>query len=378
MKDKKIQVAVLGCGNRGYYVVANLLKDSEQKVNIVSVFDPDPNEVERALNHWQMPDAIRSQSMEEAINAPGVQWVMIFSPNVYHKEQILAAFAAGKHVFTEKPLATSIGDCQEIYQAWRKTSLLFATGFVLRYAPIYRKAKELLDSGKFGRILTIEANENIRPDHGGYIMCNWRRLSKFSGPHILEKCCHDLDLINWFCGSLPSKVASFGGREFFKPENRNLEEKYGVKTFKRWRDPKSTETPFTNDTDMMDNQITIAEYRNRIRVTFTATMCNTIPERRMLFHCTEGVIELELYAGKLRCRKLGDEAITLYDIEGDGHGGGDSYIMKELFDCMTNGTLPKCGGSEGLESAVYALALDKAACTNQVIDLEPVWEKLER
>lgn len=74
--------------------------------------------------------------------------MMIFSPNAYHKEHILQAFAAGKHVFTEKPLATSIEDCQEIFEAYQKAGKLFATGFVLRYAPIYRKAYEILNSGK--------------------------------------------------------------------------------------------------------------------------------------------------------------------------------------------------------------------------------------
>lgn len=52
--------------------------------------------------------------------------------------------------------------------------------------------------------------------------------------------------------------------------------------------------------------------------------------------------------------------------------------MKELYDTMTNGTAPKCSGNEGLESAVFALALDQAARTGQVVDLEPVWKSLGR
>ena len=66
------------------------------------------------------------------------------------------------------------------------------------------------------------------------------------------------------------------------------------------------------------------------------------------------------------------------EVTGDGHGGGDDYIMKELYESMTTGAKPKCSGNEGLESAVYALALDKAAQTRQVVDLEPVWKELGR
>ena len=378
-EQKKIKVAVIAAGSRARLVVKNLLRDSERNVVIASVFDPDQAVMEEAiLQHWNSPEAKRCRSSEEAINTPGVEWVMIFSPNAYHKEHILQAFAAGKHVFTEKPLATSIEDCQEIFEAYQKAGKLFATGFVLRYAPIYRKAYEILNSGKIGRLIALEANENIVPDHGGYIMCNWRRLKKLAGPHILEKCCHDLDLINWFCNSLPSRVAAFGGRDFFRPENRNLEEKYGVKTFKSWWDPHTLETPFNNDTDLMDNMVSIAEFRNGIRTTFTATMSNRIPERRMRFNCTEGTMCLDLYTGILRYRNLADEGVTEIVCSGDGHGGGDDYIMKELYESMTKGVVPKCSGNEGLQSAVYALSLDRAAVSGEVVNLEPIWKSLHR
>jgi hypothetical protein len=52
--------------------------------------------------------------------------------------------------------------------------------------------------------------------------------------------------------------------------------------------------------------------------------------------------------------------------------------MKELYDSMANGTEPKCSGNEGLQSAVYALALEEAANTGKVFDLEPVWKTLGR
>ncbi len=375
--EKRFGVAVLGAGNRARYVVKNLLRDSGGAVRVVSAFDPDRTLLDETLRKiWGSSDALAASSAEEAIHAPGVDWVMVFSPNSCHRDHILAAFAAGKDVFAEKPLATTIDACKEISEAQRRSGRVFATGFVLRYAPIYRRAKELLDSGMFGRLLLIEGNENIAPDHGGYIMCNWRRLTKFAGPHILEKCCHDLDLINWFCGSLPSRVASFGGRDFFKPENNRLMEKYGEKTFKSWWDPHAQATPFTDDTDLMDNQVSIAEFRNRIRVTFTATMSNAIPERRLSFACAEGTMKLNLYSNIIRYRRLGDEGVTELNFSGDGHGGGDSYIMKELYETMSRGVPPKCSGAEGLRSAVFALALDQAARNGEIVDLEPVWKAL--
>ena len=378
MKKKKINVAVISAGNRAQGVVGNLLRDSENNVNVVSLYDPDPAEMEHFCSKLNLKETKCCSSAEEAIHLPGVEWVMVFSPNAYHKKYILAGFAAGKHVFSEKPLATTVEDCREVYQAHLKSGKLFATGFVLRYSPIYRKAKEILDSGRLGRIMTIEANENIPPAHGGYIICNWRRHSAIAGPHILEKCCHDLDLINWFCGSLPSQVASFGKREFFVKENQYIGDKYGEDRFLTWRDPHRNTTPFAGDNDLQDNQICIARFRNNILVSFCATMCNIIPERRMLFHCTEGNLILELYSSSIKYRNLADEKETEIKFSADGHGGGDNTIMKELYECMCEGSTPKCSGSEGLESAVFALALDQASQTGQIVDLEPVWKSLGR
>ena len=99
----------------------------------------------------------------------------------------------------------------------------------------------------------------------------------------------------------------------------------------------------------------------------------------MSFHCSEGNIIIDLYKAEIRCRNIADEGETVIEFAtADGHGGGDRFIMEELFDTMCAGTEPKCSGSEGLESAVYALALDQAARENKIIDLEPIWASLGR
>lgn len=377
--DRIVKVAVIAAGGRSRCVVGNLLRDSKNNVKIVAVYDPDKEAARTALGIWNSPDAAICDSLDEAVNFAGVEWVMVFSPNAFHKEGILAGFKAGKHVFTEKPLATSIDDCLEIYNAHKASNSLFMTGFVLRYAPIYRKAKELLTNGTLGQLLSIDANENITPAHGGYIMMNWRRLTKFAGPHLLEKCCHDLDLLNWLVGSLPSKVAGFGSLDFFKPENDHYASEFPAQTFDSWPDHQRTkENAFMSDKDLKDTQVAIMRYRNGVKVQFQATMANAIPERRMYFVCSEGSMVLELYSSSLRYRRIGEQETRTVDFGADGHGGGDTYIMKELYHTMCTGENPKSSGSEGLESAVTALAIDKAMNEEIMFDVEPVWKGLGR
>ena len=64
-------------------------------------------------------------------------------------------------------------------------------------------------------MISMEFNETLGFNHGGFIMGDWRRLTENSGTHLLEKCCHDIDLVNWMLESIPVKVASFGGVNFF-------------------------------------------------------------------------------------------------------------------------------------------------------------------
>ena len=379
MGRQNVGVAVIAAGSRSRSVVRNLLRDGKT-VSVKSVFDPDRALAAAAVEEWGS-DARVCDTCEQAIGTEGVDWVMVFSPNAFHHDHIVAGFEAGKHVFTEKPLATKIDDCREIHDAHVRSGLHFATGFVLRYAPLYRKIRETLDAGTIGTILSIDADENITPAHGAYIMQNWRRLTELSGPHILEKCCHDLDLLNWFIGSLPARAAAFGGLDFFVPKNKGLREKYrvnGISPFDGWTDPHAEPCPFESDKDIMDTLVSILQYRNGVKVQFQATMSNAIPERRMYICGTEGTILAELYTGLLRIQRVGEPPSKPVTLAGGGHGGGDDFIMKSLYDTMINGTLPLCSGEEGLQSAVVALAIDAAAREGKVVDLEPIWSDLGR
>lgn len=377
--EKRVGVGVIGAGMRSLEVVKNLLRDSERNVEIRAIYDPDKHQAERARESWKSPGAAILDNFKDVSTTNGVSWVMVFSPNAYHCEHVVAAFEAGCDVFAEKPLATSIEDCVSIHDAHQASGRQFATGFVLRYAPLYRRLRQLIDDGVLGDIIAIDANENIAPDHGSYIMTNWRRHTALAGPHILEKCCHDLDILNWLVGSVPMRVAAFGGRDFFVPENSEMLDRYGKECFLSWEDPhrEPDASPFTSESDLMDNIVSVLEYKNGVRVQFQATMSNAIPERRMYVSGSEGTAIAELYSGTLSYQRIGDNERTEVSWQGaDGHGGGDDFIMKELYDVMVTGSSPKCSGEEGLLSAVVAMAIDEAAREGCVVDLAPTWLSL--
>lgn len=383
MNHKIFQVGVSGGGRAAG--VAGYLSEHEG-IQIRGGFDPQfPEKIRALLQVAQNPNGIVYESYKQMLEDPQIDWVMVGPPNKYHCEQIVAAFQAGKNVFTEKPLALSIEECLAITKAQAESGRLLVMGFCMRYARLYSRAKEILESGRLGRIISIDANENINPGHGAYIMTNWRRYKEFGGPHILEKCSHDLDLMNWFTQSIPRRVAAFGGTDYFIPENQALLDK--EKSFRRLESHWDSGTnPFTTEKTIEDNVVAILEYTNGARAQFQATLSNTLPERRMYFHCTEGNLIIEQYSATLRYQALGDpepqteQMGEFHDAHLEGyqqvHADGDRLIMKELAQSIRSGQPSGCGSHEGLLGSVTALMLDRARVEGRVLDLTEIWKSL--
>jgi predicted dehydrogenase len=293
------------------------------------------------------------------------------------------AFEQGKNVFCEKPLATNFEDCLKILEACKKSGKKLITGFTLRYSWQYRKIKEIIDSGLIGKIISFEFNETLNFNHGGHIMSCWRRNREFTGCHILEKCCHDIDLANWIVGSRVKKTASFGGLDIFKPENQNLkdnlsEDENGFKPYCSW--PKARgKNPFTTDKDIIDNQVCIMEYENGARATFHTNLTAGIPERRMYILGTKGALRADLAEGKIEIRKIGfGEKSIFYEGEHKGgHGGADDVLVNH-WSRMIHEEIPSLTGIEtGIESAVACFAMDRAMRENKIVELDEYWEKLD-
>ena len=379
---KSIGIGLIGCGAMGRAVVKELF-DHIKKPKTIGIFDPDKRSIQKYLKEFKGPVKVY-KDYHSLINSPDIDWVMIASWNSHHRDQAIAAFRAGKNVFCQKPLATNFNDCLAMLRAWKKSGKMFNIGFTLRYSPHYRKIKELLDKGVVGDIISMEFNETLDFNHGGYIMGDWRRLTKNAGTHLLEKCCHDIDLANWMVGSRAGKVASFGGLDFFLPKNKKHirrigKNRQGKDAYRTWPGLIAV-NPFTAKKDIIDNQVAIVEYGNGVRATFH-TNCNAgIPERRMYILGTEGAIRADLIAGSIEMKRIGFNTKLRRARTGvsGGHGGGDEILSKEVAQSMLKGIEPATGLMDGLNSAVTCFAIDKAMETGRVVSLEAYWKRVDK
>ncbi|MEI6971860.1 MAG: Gfo/Idh/MocA family oxidoreductase [bacterium] len=376
-----INIGVIGCGAMGMGVVRKLL-GCDSRLRVTAVYDPDQRSVENAKQHLG-PAARICASYRDVTGMPDVDWVMIASWNCHHCEQTLAAFEAGKHVFCQKPLGMNLDECLQMLMAWKRSGRMFNIGFTLRYSPHYRRIKDILSEGRIGQPLSMEFNETLDFNHGGYIMGDWRRLRKNAGTHLLEKCCHDIDLGNWMIGARARRVASFGGLDFFLPRNARRVSDIppmpdGRKAYSSWGGLVALD-PFLSDKDIVDNQVAILEYANGVRATFH-TNCNAaIPERRMYILGTEGALRADVLTGTIHVKRIGfdTQVEDLSTSSSGGHGGGDDVLAAELAGSMLNHTPPSVGLVEGLEAAVTCFAIDEAMDSGTVVDVDRYWKQID-
>jgi UDP-N-acetylglucosamine 3-dehydrogenase len=141
-----------------------------------------------------------------------VDAVVVATPPMMHREVVVAAAEAGVHAFSEKPLSLTLADADAMIDAASKTGTHLMVGQVLRFYPVHRLGKQLVDDGEIGNVVYIET------DYSGAYNAARERPSTWYGTvgGLLENGIHKSDLINWFGGTpltVAAEVDSFSGNE---------------------------------------------------------------------------------------------------------------------------------------------------------------------
>jgi predicted dehydrogenase len=378
--DRVIKIGAIGVGSRLRRLIGLLLHQQGVNYQITAIADESQEALDEAKDMISKFQEFQPQTFtdyRQLLAIGELEWVMIGSKNYLHVSHACDAFAAGKHVFSEKPLAIEVEECARIRTAQKESGKLFATGFVLRHSLLYSEIHRLVTIEKvLGKLVSVEANETLHPAHGGYIMRNWRRFKDQSGPHILEKTCHDLDILQWIIGSVPSRVAAFGGTNIFVPENAPETEK-DAEYYKLWPQAWEDVDPFKSEKTIEDNVVAILNYRNGVHCSFHTNACTAWPQRRILICGVKGTLQADLITSQITYQLIGmNQPTNIIDIaNGDSHGGGDELIVSDLARSMAEGSQPKATGEEGFISALICLAIDQARTSQQVVDMEPIWRQ---
>jgi predicted dehydrogenase len=229
---KPINAAIIGLGGRGSGAGRDFneaVKATGADGKIVAAADIFPEQARKAKDNFGVPEEKCFSGFDaymKAIEVPGVNYVIIATPPGFKATQFKAAVEAGKHVFTEKPVAVDGPGCRIMYEAGelaKKKNLKIAAGTQRRHRPSYIETVKRLQDGAIGDILTFRAywvNGGPiwhRGDRGDTELerqiRNWYHYIWLCGDHIVEQHVHNLDVCNWIAKGHPVKCWGMGARQ---------------------------------------------------------------------------------------------------------------------------------------------------------------------
>ena len=216
-----VDAVLVGAGQRGREAFGAFALRNPDLLRFVAVAEPNAERREHfARQHGIPADRCFASWTELADRGPLAPLAFNTTQDRDHYSSALALLAAGYHLFLEKPMATSPQECLAIREAALRHQRMIQICHPLRFSPFYQRIQELLRSGILGRILSISMAENIGYWHyaHSFVRGNWSRQST-SGPLMLTKCCHDMDIATWLAGAPATSVSSHGSRQFFRREN---------------------------------------------------------------------------------------------------------------------------------------------------------------
>lgn len=222
MKDnKKISVVVVGCGDRATtYMREGVL--FFKTMEVAAAIDPNPERL-RYMQETFGVSADKCYTDMKQVLAQGkiADCVVNGTMDQYHLETAIPFLEQGYDMLLEKPLVNNKEDLLKLRDVAKAHGCRLMVCHVLRYAPFYRKIKELILAGEVGEIMNIQTSERVGAFHSSvsYIRGKWKSTKECNSSFLLAKCCHDIDLICWLNNSsAPVSVSSMGGRDYFVPE----------------------------------------------------------------------------------------------------------------------------------------------------------------
>ncbi len=315
----KVKIGIIGLGFMGT-THFRIYRDCVPNAQVIAVADIDPVKLTGNISAVKgnignddnsIPlDFTNIKTYEtgfDLIKNPEIDVVDICVPTPWHKDLILAALAAGKHVYAEKPLCRNLAQAEEIAAAVKASDKFFNVGMCVRAWPAYRHAYEGLTAGKYGKMRAANFHR-ISPNVDGNNWQNWYMTDELSGGALLDMHLHDSDAIRYFFGR-PKAVTSVGLTGFVSK-------------------------------DAVDHVITTYHFDDDVLVSAEGTWgaaVNTPFEMTFQIWCEKATLKLSPEDYKIYWT---DGTVETPKIDDQGLPTGWHQAIKYFIDCVKNGVKP--------------------------------------
>lgn len=408
--SRPIAVAVLGAGGRGN-LFGDLVARMTGRAKVVAVAEPrEAYRSKFAATHGLTGDAVFGDWREFVARPKMCDAVVVATMDREHVGPAVACLEKGYHLLLEKPMAVTLEDCRAIEAAQRRSGRVVAVCHSLRYNKSFATLKRLLDSGRIGKLVSLDQLEAVAFWHQAhsFVRGNWGREAE-STFMLMAKSCHDVDVICYLVGAPCRRVSSFGSLFHFRPENAPegsaerctdgcaVEDTCPYSAIRRYVDgdregwPACVVSPdhsreahleairkgpygrcvWRAGNDVVDHQVVAMEFEAGVTATFTMTAFTQRGGRKVRLHGTEGDIECEEDRIVVRPFASGDtEEIAVKPEEG-GHGGGDERVVRSWLRAIreNNPSLILTSAQESLRSHTLVFAAERARLEGRTVPL---------
>lgn len=340
-----VKFGIIGCGSICRYRHAPELADNKQ-AEIVAFCDIVP---ERAEAMVELYGGKAYTDYKEVIANPDVDAIVVCTPNYLHGPITIEALKAGKHVLCEKPMATSAEEAENMIKAAKESGKFLMIGHNQRLMPPHVKAKEILDSGKLGKVLTFRTAFGHAGPEGWCVdksLKTWffQKDKAFVGA-MGDLGVHKADLIRWLLGEEITEVGAFVETLDKRYENGEL---INV-------DDNAT-CILRSESGIIGNLIASWTYRGG-------------EDNGTILYCENGVMKIGYDPNFQVTIEYRDGTQEFYNVGAIATNEKQvSSGVSELFvDCIVNNRAPEISGEEGYAALKIVLACLKSAETRQIV-----------
>ncbi len=370
-----LPVALIGVGRQGRQAIMPELAKLEA-VKLVAVCDDDPSRLEAGVSRagGAKGYATHKELLEKATD---VKAVIIATPTHLHKDIALDCIAAGKHVYCEAPIASTIDDCKAIAGAARGAKTVFASALEGRSDPVYALSRSFFRTGVLRELVSLRAQHHEKtswrtpaPDPSREKARNWKLDKDVSIGLAGELGTIQYDVFHWFRGEYPVSVSGAGSIRLHK-----------------------------DGREVADTVSCAFTFADGLRLEYNATLANGFQGRHEILHGSDAAIKLAWTAGWMfkesdsptqgwevyanRTQIYSQEGITLIADatklasqgklkEGVGIPNPPVYYsLNDFFTSVLEGKPPVAGADEGARASIIGILANKAVVSGSTVPIDP-------
>lgn len=219
--SRPMRIVIVGMGVRSMIYAREALAHPDL-FRIVGVADINPERVRTARETFGIPEEYCFSSVQELVSVPKfADGVINGTMDQQHVPTSLPLLRHGYDILLEKPFAVNLQEAEQLIECEHKTGRRVMVCHVLRYAPFYRRIKEIISAGGIGKVINIRMAEQVSYFHESvsYVRGKYASPEICGSGMLLSKSCHDIDIMTWLMrGNHPVSVSSVGSVFQFKPE----------------------------------------------------------------------------------------------------------------------------------------------------------------